>query len=117
MCMLNLHQNNLPKIMNKIEQISPSLGLRTEDVQQLKQHFEIFSIESEQNKNVSANFDQNMSDQADNGKGYGGYNEEDYKMMCTRDDDEIVFDELGNLYLLDDLILQLLVNFKKTCLQ
>jgi len=38
---------------------------------------------------------------------------ESEKRLNAKEDDEFVFDELGNLYLLDDVLTNLLLSFKR----
>ena len=39
-------------------------------------------------------------------------NNDDTRLLDARGDDEFVFDEQGNLYLLDEVLMQILLNYK-----
>lgn len=45
--------------------------------------------------------------------GSGLVNDGDFKLLNARGDDEFVFDENGNLYLMDEVLLNILLSFKK----
>eukprot|EP00347_Sterkiella_histriomuscorum_P005986 403354511 len=105
--MLNIDHKNLPKILNQIEEISPNIGLQKNEVETITNHLQSMAIQNQQNKQQN---DDNSMLEDDNEGGNSAHN---LGQMEAYSDDDLVFDELGNIYLMKDVILNILSNYKK----
>ena len=49
----------------------------------------------------------------DGGTGSDGCASEDINLLNAREDEDLVFDEMGNLYLMDEVIVNIMLNFRR----